>query len=121
MGYDMFIIAPHHSDDQDDIDFPLNNCELYKDPWYENKDNIDYSHQIWHCWRDGELDDRTKLVGMLGITLIYSPWSDGFREEMNDFFKSTPSISEYSIDEVTEYLDWINYWKQKEAKFYLSV
>ena len=117
----MHAIAPHHSDEYDDVNFPLNNCDLYDDPWYKNDDKIDNYHQVWHCWRDGKLDDDTKLPDLLYITLVNCPWLDNFRDEMNKFFESDPNIDKYSKKEVISYLDWIDYWKQKNAKFYLSM
>jgi hypothetical protein len=118
MGYDMYIIAPHHSDDHENKNFPLNNCDLYKDPWYEKKE---HSHQIWRCWRNNELNDGTKLPTMLGLSLIYSPYTNNFRHEFNEYIKSNNKIEKYAIYEVINYLDWIDYWKQKNAKFYLSM
>ena len=117
MGYAMHIIAPHQSNDPDDINCPLNHCELYDDPWY----NDDASRQIWRCWRDYSLADGTKLPKLLGITLVHSPWSYGFRNEIDMFFDSNPGISEYAKDEVINYLDWIDFWNEKNAKFYLSI
>jgi hypothetical protein len=121
MGYDMYIIAPHHSKNFNDINFPLNNCELYKDPWYTNNEMIEYDHQVWRCWRDGKLHDEIIIPDRLHLNLVYCPWLDSFREEMNHFLKSDPNISKYAIDAVVSYLDWIEYWKQKNAKFYLSI
>ena len=116
----MMVIAPHHSDEVDDNEkCPMNNTELYKDEWYDKDQDI--THQIWYCWLDGELDDETKIPDRLLMTLLYFPWSDGFREEMNDFFESKPKIATYSKEEVTRYLDWIDFWKEKGAKFYLSM
>ena len=40
MGYDMYVIAPHHNDDLDSIDCPLINPKLYKDIWYGDDNSI---------------------------------------------------------------------------------
>ena len=116
----MYVIAPHHSDDYRDANFPLSCCELYNDPWYKDANIHPHSHQVWHCWRDGKLDDDTIIPNMLTMTLIHCPWIDGFREDMNAFFVSN-NIVGFAKDEVVDYLEWIDYWKTKDAKFYLSV
>lgn len=118
MGYTMHVIAPHHmaGDDPNSTNFPLQYCDLYKYPWYSN-DIRDTYHEVWRCWRHDELHDGTKLPDLLAMTLVYSPWDNGFRDKMNAFFV----VQRMLDNEVMDYLDWIDYWKQKGAQFYLSM
>ena len=67
------------------------------------------------------LDDDTPLPDMLGMDLVHSPFEPGVRAEFDEFFGSRPEISECARGEVYDYLDWIDHWKEKGAKFHLSM
>ena len=120
MGYTMHVIAPHHmaGDDPNSPNCPMNYCDLYKDPWYN--DLKDTMHQVWNCWIDGTLNDGTRLTPYLSMTLVHCPWDHDLRDEMNAFFEHS-KVDQRSKDEVVRYLDWIDYWKKKGAQFYLSM
>ncbi len=116
MTYDLYAIKPDH-DEKYGVNI-LNFPKLFADDWYKSSLQQPYSHSIWKCWRNNYFDEPYNIENCIPKDL------QGFYSEIFDKKSAENIIKKLRIYDnhvdIQEFIQWLIYWSQKDAKFYLS-
>ena len=115
MTYDLYVIKPEHDEKYGSniLDYP----HLFEDEWYKNTKHT-YSCTIWKCWRNNYFDEPYTIKNCIPKDLqsFYSEIFD--KKSAQNILNKLKNYEQY-ID-IRLFNEWLSYWIEKDAKFYLS-
>lgn len=116
MGYDLYVIKPEHWDEYEhDV---LSVLHKIRDDWYVSEEHED-SHQIWREWRnDYYTNDEDQEIPFPGhLQMFYYSLHDS-----KDALSVADQLIEFAGDDISirSFAEWLQFWGNKGARFYLS-
>jgi hypothetical protein len=120
MGFDLYAIKNEHWEKYEYNTLSI--LDEIEDDWYIDQ-KYDYSHGIWHSWREGYYEDTNyeKIILPKELKMFYFEINDtqsasDMVEKLTEFINKNDECGE-----IKSFIEWLKYWIFKEASFYLCI